>query len=71
MMVADETKLSPTVCAAGPQLGHETLRRFRGLIAPPVRHELPCVGLADAAGPRFRIQSACDVFMPVHQNKPT
>ena len=30
MVVVDETELSPTVCAAVLQLGHETLRRFGG-----------------------------------------
>ena len=28
MVVVDETKLSPTVCAAVLQLGHETFHRF-------------------------------------------
>jgi len=31
MVVVDETKLSPTVCAAVLQLAHETLHRFGGL----------------------------------------
>ena len=30
MVVVDETKLSPTVCAAVLQLAHETLHRFGG-----------------------------------------
>jgi len=30
MVVVDETKLSPTVCTAVFQLGHETLHRFGG-----------------------------------------
>jgi hypothetical protein len=30
MVVVDETKLSPAVCAAVLQLSHETLRRFGG-----------------------------------------
>src|ERR1700737_2978196 len=43
MVVADETKLSPTGCAAVLQLGHETLRRFGFL-----HHKRAC--LANAAG---------------------
>jgi hypothetical protein len=30
VVVVDETKLSPAVCAAVLQLDHETLRRFGG-----------------------------------------
>jgi hypothetical protein len=30
MVMVDETKLSPTVCAAVLRLGHETLHRFGG-----------------------------------------
>src|SRR5262249_22314364 len=41
-VVVDETKLSPTVCTAILQLGHETLHLLR-LMAPRARHWLPFV----------------------------
>ena len=37
MVVVDETKLSPTVCTAVLQVGHETLHRFGGGITRQTR----------------------------------